>query len=490
MRQIAAWEMVLDSKGWVERAPGPTCFLGRSDATAGPFLQRVGLNRHVSDQLFGTPPAHEAGSTQPTGAEPLAARMRPLSVDDLVGQRHLIQPGQALHEALTGAAPHSMILYGPPGSGKTTIARLVAHAADAAFEEHSAVAVGRPDAMKAIAAARERLKTSGRRTIYFLDEIHRFNKAQQDALLPAVEDGSIILIGATTENPYFEVNSALLSRSRLYVLEALNTEDIRALLERSLAETRGLADEFTATDEALDLIAMRSGGDARTALTALETAALAARAQSTAVIDLPRAEDALQQRAVLYDKGGDKHYNYASAFIKALRGSDPDAALYYMAAMLEGGEDPKFIARRMVIFASEDVGNADPQALPLAMAAAQALDYVGMPEARINLSQAATYLALAPRSNAAYKAGDAAIAHVRKYGLNPPPRYLQDSNVPGAEELGAGEGYDYPHDNPDQLSDQRLLPDGMQAKFYTPSDRGHERAMAERLRAAEERRIK
>lgn len=442
----------------------------------------------MEGQLFSSPEPSGSGSTQGTGNEPLAARMRPQGVQDLVGQSHLLKPGQALHEALTGAAPHSMILYGPPGSGKTTIARLVAHAADAAFEEHSAVVVGRPDALKAIAAARERLRTSGRRTIYFLDEIHRFNKAQQDALLPAVEDGSIILIGATTENPYFEVNNALLSRCRLYVLESLDTEDVRALLERSLADTRGLADSFTATDEALDLIAARSGGDARTALTALETAALAARAHGTTEIDLASAEDAMQQRAVLYDKGGDKHYNYASAFIKSLRGSDPDAALYYMAAMLEGGEDPKFIARRMVIFASEDIGNADPQALPLAMAAAQALDYVGLPEARINLSQAVTYLALAPRSNAAYNAGDAAIAHVRKYGLQAPPLHLQDSNVPGAEELGAGEGYDYPHDNPDQLSNQRLLPEGMQAHFYSPTDRGHEAEMAERLRAAKERR--
>jgi putative ATPase len=423
-----------------------------------------------------------------TGAEPLAARMRPQSVDDLVGQGHLLQPGQALHEALTGKAPHSMILYGPPGTGKTTIARLVAQAADAHFEEHSAVVVGRPDAVKAIAAARERLKVSGRRTIYFLDEIHRFNKAQQDALLPAVEDGAIILIGATTENPYFEVNGALLSRTRLYVLEPLSTEDVRGLLERALTEERGLNNEYTATEEALDLIATRSSGDARTALTALETAAQAASAQGATEIDLARAEDAMQQRAVLYDKGGDKHYNYASAFIKSLRGSDPDAALYYMAAMLEGGEDPKFIARRMVIFASEDIGNAAPGALTLAMSAAQALDYVGLPEARITLGQAATYLALAPRSNAAYKGIDAALAHVRKHGLAAPPRYLQDSNVPGAEELGQGEGYDYPHDNPDQLSEQRLLPDGVDEQFYKPSDRGHEAQLSERLKKARERR--
>lgn len=440
------------------------------------------------DQLFNNPEPTSAQT--PTGAEPLAARMRPQGIDDLVGQGHLLQPGQALHEALTGAAPHSMILYGPPGAGKTTIARLVAQAADAAFEEHSAVVVGRPDAVKAIAAARERLKTSGRRTIYFLDEIHRFNKAQQDALLPAVEDGSIILIGATTENPYFEVNSALLSRTRLYVLEPLTEQDVRTVLDRALTEERGLSGEFTATDEALDLIARRSGGDARTALTALETAALAARSADETQIDLPRAEDAMQQRAVVYDKGGDQHYNYASAFIKSLRGSDPDAALYYMAAMLEGGEDPKFIARRMVIFASEDIGNAAPGALTVAIAASQALDYVGMPEARINLGQAATYLALAPRSNRAYKGIDAAIAYIRKNGMAPPPRYLQDSNVPGAEELGQGEGYDYPHDNPGQLAEQRLLPDSVDAVFYEPSDRGHEAAMSERLKQAREKREK
>jgi putative ATPase len=441
----------------------------------------------MSEQrLFDTP--ERQPDERASGALPLAARMRPRNVGELAGQAHLLQPGQALHEALTGKAPHSMVLYGPPGTGKTTIARLVASAADAHFEEHSAVVVGRPDALKAIAAARERLKTNGRRTIYFLDEIHRFNKAQQDALLPAVEDGAIILIGATTENPFFEVNSALLSRTRLYVLEPLKEDDVLALLRRALTDEAGLAAEFSADDDALGLIARRCGGDARTALTALETAAQAARAQGLATIDLARAEDALQQRAVVYDKGGDQHYNYASAFIKSLRGSDPDAALYYMAAMLEGGEDPKFIARRMVIFASEDIGNAAPGALTLAIAASQALDYVGLPEARIALGQAATYLALSPRSNAAYKGIDAAIAYIRKHGMAPPPRHLQDPNVPGAEELGQGENYDYPHDNPDQLSGQRLLPDSVDENFYAPGDRGHEAQMGERLAAARKRR--
>jgi putative ATPase len=445
------------------------------------------MSTAMDEQLFDSAaPRPATGPT--TGAEPLAARMRPRSVEEIAGQSHLLGPGQALHEALTGRAPHSMILYGPPGTGKTTIARLIARAADAHFEEHSAVVVGRPEAVKAIAAARERLRVNGRRTIYFLDEIHRFNKAQQDALLPAVEDGSVVLIGATTENPFFEVNQALLSRTRLYVLEPLSADDVLGLLRRALADERGLGGAFTATDEALELIARRSGGDARTALTALETAAQAARARQASEIDLARAEDALQQRAVLYDKGGDQHYNYASAFIKSLRGSDPDAALYYMHAMLAGGEDPKFIARRLVIFASEDVGNADPHALVLAVAAAQALDYVGLPEARINLAQAVTYLALSPRSNRAYLAGDAAAVHIRRHGAAPPPVHLRDANVPGAADLGQGDGYQYPHDAPDQLSAQRMLPEGVDEHFYSPSDRGHEAQIGERLERARERR--
>ncbi len=432
------------------------------------------------DQLFES----SAGNAAPAAGgahEPLAARMRPRSVDELVGQSHLIKPGSALHEALTGKAPHSMILFGPPGTGKTTIARLIAHAADAAFEERSAVVVGRPEAIAVIEQASERLRTNSRRTVFFLDEIHRFNKAQQDALLPAVEDGRIVLIGATTENPYFEVIAALLSRCRLYVLEPLTAADVRGLLERALTDERGLGGVVTAEPDALDFLAERCGGDARTALSALELGAELA-AESGSPLTLELAEDALQRKAVLYDKGGDRHYDYASAFIKAMRGSDPDAALYYLAAMLAGGEDARFIARRIVILASEDIGNADPQALQVAVAAAQAVDHVGLPEARLNLAQAVTYMALAPKSNASYKAYEAAAAEIAKHGAKLPPHYIRDQNTPGARELGKGEGYEYPHNLPAGFSPQPLLPEGKEElRFYEPVERGFERELQERL---------
>jgi putative ATPase len=431
------------------------------------------------DQLFESQP--DPGGQDIGEHQPLAARMRPRSVDELVGQEHVIQPGSALHEALTGRAPHSMILVGPPGAGKTTIARLVALAADAAFEERSAVVVGRPEAVAVIEQAGERLRTSGRRTIFFLDEIHRFNKAQQDALLPAVEDGRVILIGATTENPYFEVNAALLSRCRLYVLEPLTAGDVRTLLERAVADERGLGGQVVAEPEALDFLAERGGGDARTALSALELGAELA-AEHDGPLTLALAEDALQRKAVLYDKQGDKHYDYASAFIKSMRGSDPDAALYYLAAMLSGGEDPRFIARRIVILASEDIGNADPQALQVAVAAAHAVDRVGLPEARLNLAQAVTYMALAPKSNASYRAYEAAAAEIAKHGAAPPPHYIRDQHTPGARELGKGEGYEYPHDRPEGFSAQPLLPEGKEGlRFYEPVGRGFERELRERL---------
>jgi putative ATPase len=333
-----------------------------------------------------------------------------------------------------------------------------------------------------IKRAADRRESTGQPTIFFLDEIHRFNKAQQDALLPAVEEGLVTLIGATTENPYFEVNSALLSRSQVYELRGLEAAQVRELLERALADPeRGVADPPQVTDEALDLFAVRSGGDARTALSALERAVETAQATGETV-DLGVAEDALQRKAVLFDKGGDQHYDYASALIKAMRGSDPDAALYYLAVMLEGGEDPRFIARRMVILASEDIGNADPQALVVATAAGAAVDRVGMPEGALNLAQAAVYLALAPKSNRSYKGLREAQAHVREHGAKLPPDYLRDAHYAGAKKLGRGQGYEYSHDAPGGVADQPLLPPEVQGeRFYEPTDRGFEAELGERL---------
>jgi putative ATPase len=415
----------------------------------------------VTDQLFPTGD-RSAGSAAPAADAPLPARMRPATLAEVVGQEHLLAEGSALRRAIEEGRPHSMLLYGPPGSGKTTLARIVAGAADAAFEELSAVQVGRADVRGVIERADHRRKTSGQRTVFFLDEIHRFNKAQQDALLPAVEEGLVTLIGATTENPYFEVNSALLSRMQVYELQPLSADDVAVLLRRA---------GTSIDDEALEFLAERSGGDARTALGALELAAETADHVTLAV-----AEDALQRRAIRYDKAGDKHYDLASSWIKATRGSDPDASLYYLAVMIEGGEDPRFIARRMIIFASEDVGNADPQALVVAVAAAGAVEHVGMPEAHYALAQAAVYLAMAPKSNAAGRALHAARAHVRDHGAAPPPSYLRSPAGRG------GEGYDYPHDNPGHLTRQQLLPDAVDGtRFYEPDER--EAPLAERLEA-------
>ncbi len=413
----------------------------------------------------------------PESEAPLAARMRPRTLDEVVGQEHLLAPGSALRTAIEQGRPHSMVLYGPPGTGKTTLARIVATAASAAFEELSAVEAGRPEVRKVLDRAAHRRQATGEPTILFLDEIHRFNKAQQDALLPAVEDGLVTLIGATTENPYFEVNAALLSRTQVYELHELTAEDVEGLLRRAL--DGGAATDHEVPGEALSFLAERSGGDARTALAALELAAETTPAGEP--VTLERAEDALQRRALRYDRAGDQHYNTISAWIKATRGSDPDASLYYLAVMLEGGEDARFIARRMVILASEDIGNADPQAIVVATAAASAVEHVGMPEAQHALAQAAVYLALAPKSNAAYRAIAAAREHVRAHGAKAPPPALQTAaGGLGARALGRGQDYDYPHDHPGHVSGQELMPDALVGeRFYEPDDA--EATMRDRL---------
>jgi putative ATPase len=420
--------------------------------------------------------------------------MRPASLGEFVGQDHLLARGSALRTAIEEGRPHSMILYGPPGTGKTTLARLLAVNARAAFEEASAVNAGRAEVREVIERAEHRRRTANEGTIFFLDEIHRFNKAQQDTLLPAVEEGLVVLVGATTENPYFEVISALLSRCRIYELRPLETDHVLALLRRALGDERGIAGAPQVADDALEFLAARSAGDARTALSALELACETTRSPAhsaepsasglgeSGAVTLRVAEDALQRSAILYDKGGDKHYDLISAWIKSTRGSDPDASLLYLAAMLEGGEDPRFIARRMVVLASEDVGNADPRALEVAVNAAHAVEHVGMPECALNLAQAAVYLSLAPKSNASYKGLGRAREWVREHGVPEPPAALRSAAYPGAKKLGRGEGYDYPHDRPEGVSEMELMPDeAVGERFLELSEHGEEREMRERL---------
>jgi putative ATPase len=423
-------------------------------------------------------------------------RVRPRGLDEFVGQAHLLAPGSALRTAIEQGRAHSMVLYGPPGAGKTTLARIVAESSGAAFEELSAVAAGRAEVRAVIERASHRRRATDRssQTVLFLDEIHRFNKAQQDALLPAVEENLVTLIGATTENPAFEVNGALLSRLRVYALQALTPEEIGIVLRRAA----GASGAVEVEDAALDFLAARSEGDARTALNALELAAATAGAASPegelgrARVTLARVEDALQRRAVLYDKHGDRHYDYTSAWIKATRGSDPDASLYYLAVMLEGGEDPRFIVRRMVILASEDIGNADPLALSVATAAAAAVEHVGLPEARYALAQAAIYLSLAPKSNAAGRALAAAERHVREHGAAPVPGSLRSGPRPGhTPSDGRGE-YDNPHTHPGHLTGQELLPDPVIGeRFYAPdaaeAELGERLARIRRARGREQR---
>ncbi len=427
-------------------------------------------------------------------AAPLAVRMRPRTLDELAGQQHAVGPGSWLFAAIKSDTLSSAILFGPAGTGKTSIAHIVAESTRAAFVEVSAIGGTVSDLRREIAAAEKRLLVNGMRTILFVDEIHRFNRSQQDALLHAVEDRTVILIGATTENPYFEVNSALISRSRVIELRSLSDEDIVSIVERALDDERGLKGEFALDPDALDSIVNLAGGDARNALTTLELSAGLAREQASSggqaqlpfAITADMVELATPHRSLPYDKNKDMHYDVISAFIKSMRGSDPDAALYWLARMIDGGEDPKFIARRIFILASEDIGNADPQALLVAEAAFRAVEVIGLPECRINLAQAVTYMALAPKSNAAEAGIDAALAEVRRGPRRDVPSYLRDRHRPGSEDYGR---YRYPHDYPGHWVDQRYLPEGLERGcFYHPSENGWEHYRVEAVRRDRARR--
>ena len=418
---------------------------------------------------------------------PLAARMRPRTLDEVVGQRKLLRPGSPLRRLVDSspqsrAVPASVILWGPPGTGKTTLAHVVAQSTDRHFLEMSAITAGVKEVRAALDEARTQLGGYGRETVLFLDEIHRFSKAQQDSLLPAVENRTVTLIAATTENPYFSIISPLLSRSLLLTLEQLAEEDISALIDRALTDERGLADTVTLADEAREHLLRLAGGDARRALTALEAGAGAAKDSGSDEISVAILEQAVDRAAVRYDRDGDQHYDVASALIKSIRGSDVDAALHYLARMVEAGEDPRFIARRLVISASEDIGLADPSALQTAVAAMQAVSFIGWPEAKISLSQAVIALALAPKSNAAYMAIDAALADVRAGLAGPVPAHLRDSHYQGAGKLGHGQGYIYPHDLPNAVAAQQYAPDAVHGKqYYRPTRHGVEERYADRL---------
>jgi putative ATPase len=417
-----------------------------------------------------------------TANTPLAVRMRPRSLDEVLGQDHLLGPGSPLRRLVEGAAPASVLLYGPPGTGKTTLAMLVSQAIGRRFAALSAVSAGVKEVRAVIEEARRRLTHSGEPTVLFIDEVHRFSRTQQDALLGAVEDRIVLLVAATTENPFFSVVSPLLSRSLVLQLRSLSDDDVRALIRRAVADERGLGGGVTLDADAEDHLVRLAGGDARRALTALEAAADSAMSTGGGTIGLATVESTVDKAAVRYDRQGDQHYDVISAFIKSLRGSDVDAALHYLARMIEAGEDPRFIARRLVIQASEEVGMADPTALQVAVAAAQAVQLIGLPECALNLAQATVHIATAPKSNAVTRGIGAAMEDVRQGAIGPVPPHLRDGHYAGAKKLGNATGYRYPHDVPEGVLAQQYPPDELVGRdYYQPTQRGAERGVAERL---------
>lgn len=438
----------------------------------------------MSETLFDA-----AGAEAAKGQEPLAVRMRPRTLDEVVGQSHLLGEGSPLRRLVEDDAPMSVFLWGPPGTGKTTLASVVSRVTKRRFVELSAVNAGVKDVRAVVDEAKRRMGMNGTRTLLFVDEVHRFNKTQQDALLPAVENRWVSFIGATTENPFFSVVSPLLSRSLLLSLESLDDTDVRTLVDRALSEERGLDGRYTLTEEGADHLIRLAGGDGRRSLTYLEAAALVSGPPAKDPVEITGAhvERAVDRHAVRYDRSGDQHYDVISAFIKSMRGSDADAALHYLARMVEAGEDPRFIARRLIVHASEDVGMADPSALQTAIAAAQAVELIGMPEARINLAQAVIHISLAPKSNAVITAINEAMSDVRAGKAGPVPAHLRDAHYKGAVDLGHGKGYRYAHDYPGGVAPQRHAPDGLtDREYYRPTQHGTERRLTEVLNKIKE----